>query len=169
VQVEHRYAAGPGDLFAVLTDPAFLAARSERYGGVGRPTVSRSGSVVEVRAVRQLPLEKVPSPFRRFVGDGRVEQVDTWATSDAARVTGTWTLDTGRAPITLRGSHDIGADGDGCRYVVTAEVRVSVPVVAGRLSQQVERYLSQLIAAEQAFLADWLTGMMSGREGRDHG
>jgi hypothetical protein len=168
VQVEHRYAVDPGDLFAVLIDPAFLAARSERYGGVGPPTVSRTSSAVQVRGVRLLPLEQVPSPFRRFVGDGRVVQVDTWAAPQGSRVTGSWTLDTGRAPITLRGRHDVDADANGSRYVVTAEVRVSVPVVAGRLTQQVERYLSQLIAAEQAFLADWLTGMMGGREGRDH-
>jgi hypothetical protein len=40
---------------------------------------------------------------------------------------------------------------------VTADVRVSVPVLAGRLTRLVETHLSDLIRAEQAFAAEWLT------------
>jgi Protein of unknown function (DUF2505) len=141
----------------VLVDPAFLQARSARYGGVGAPSVSRSGSTVEVRTIRQLPLDHVPSAFRRFVGDGRVEQVDRWQADGAPDVTGVWVLETGRAPIELHGEHVVSTDRSGSRYVVTANIRVTVPVVAGRLSRQVESYLSQLIASEQKFLAEWLT------------
>lgn len=146
----------PAELIEVLLDPAFLAARSARYGGIGAPTVTAVAAGVEVRTARQLPIDHVPSAFRRFVGDGRVEQVDTWPPVDGDRVVGSWTLDTGKAPIELHGSHTVSGQDDGCAYVVTADVRVSVPVIAGRLSRQVEAYLAQLVAAEQAFLADWL-------------
>jgi len=56
----------------------------------------------------------------------------------------------------LNGEHVVAPDRSGSRYVVTATIRVSVPVVAGRLSRQVETYLGQLIRSEQKFLADWL-------------
>ena len=151
-----------------MLDPAFLAARSARYGGVGAPTVTRAPAEVEVRTVRQLPLERVPAAFRRFVGDGRVEQIDSWPPVDGDRVLGSWRLETGRAPIELNGRHSVTGEGQRCTYVVTADIKVTVPVVAGRLSRQVETYLAQLVAAEQGFLAEWATGMMSGREG-SHG
>jgi hypothetical protein len=107
----------------------------------------------------------VPSAFRRFVGDGRVTQVDSWPPVEGDDVAGRWTLETGRAPIALHGTHTVTGLGEGCVYVVTANITVTLPVIAGRLTRQVESYLTQLVSAEQAFLADWVTGMMSGREG----
>jgi hypothetical protein len=156
VQVDHPYGVVPGALLDVLVDPGFLTSRSARYGGVGAPTVQRAGPLVEVRTVRQLPLEHVPTAFRRFVGAGRVEQLDAWPVEADGDVTGRWLVDTGRAPIELRGEHRIVGAAGGCRYSVSAQVTVTVPVLAGRLSRQVETYLRQLIAAEQAFLANWL-------------
>jgi hypothetical protein len=159
VQVDHRYDVAPGDLFDVLVDPGFLRARSERYGGIGTPSIVRRGADVEVRTARQLPLEHVPGAFRRFVGDGRVEQVDTWlgvGTGEGSDIAGRWVLETGRAPIDLGGRHMITADAGGCTYVVVADITVRVPVVAKRLSREVEQYLAQLITAEQTFLADWI-------------
>jgi hypothetical protein len=156
VQVHHRYDVGPTALFDTLVDPAFLAARSARYGGLGAPAVDHLDSGVHVRSLRQLPLDHVPSALRRFVGDGRVEQVDAWTEVTTDRVVGTWTIDSGRAPIDLHGTHEITADESGSSYVVTAHVRVTLPL-AGRLTRQVEAYLAQLVAAEQKFLAEWLT------------
>lgn len=156
MRVDHRYDVSPAALFEVLVDESFLRARNERYGGVGTPVVHRNDDGVEVRSVRQLPLEHVPSAFRRFVGDGRVEQIDRWRPPAQEAVAGRWELATGRAPIDLHGTHAVDAEAGGCVYAVVAEIRVSVPVVAGRLARQVESYLGQLITAEQKFLADWL-------------
>jgi hypothetical protein len=156
VQVGHDYGVGPQELFAALLDPAFLRARSERYGGVGEPTVSRSGNAVQVQTTRQLPLEHVPAPFRRFVGDGRLVQLDSWSEPSADGVEGHWSIDPGRAPVHLHGSHVISAVGGGARYVVNTDVRVTLPL-AGRLTRQVESYLEQLIGSEQRFLAEWVT------------
>ena len=113
---------------------------------------------------RQLPLDKVPSAFRRFVGDGRLVQIDSWRGT-----AGSWTIDAGHAPIRLGGTHQVTAVGPGCSYAVTGEVQVTLPVVAGRPRPSGRDYLGELIRAEQKFAAEWLTGMMGDREGRDHG
>ena len=118
--------------------------------------MTRSDSGVLVTSLRQLPLDHVPAPFRRFVGDGRVLQSDSWSAPEPDRVEGVWSIDAGRAPIALGGAHLVSAEQSASRYVVTADVRVTLPL-AGRLSRQVESYLAQLIAAEQKFLAEWLT------------
>ena len=156
VRVEHRYGVRTAELIEVLLDPAFLAARSARFGGVGAPSVTRGAAGVEVRVVRQLPLDRVPSAFRRFVGDGRVEQIDIWPPIEGDRVLGSWALDTGRAPIELHGTHAVTGNGEQCQYVVSADITVTLPLMAGRLSRQVETYLTDLIRAELGFLADWV-------------
>jgi hypothetical protein len=169
VQVECAYDVSPPTLLDVLTDPTFLAARGERYGGIGAPKIERTSTTIVVTTTRQLPLDRVPAPFRRFVGNGQAVQVDTWSITDGPGVVGTWTLDTGAAPIDLHGSYTIVDEPPGCRYAVEADVRVHIPVLARRLERQVAEHLADLVRAEQAFAADWRTGMMDGREGSEHG
>jgi hypothetical protein len=155
VQVDHRYDVGAQQLFTSMLDPDYLRARSARFGGIGEPLVTHVGGDVQVSSIRQLPLDRVPAAFRRFVGDGRVLQLDSWSGPNADRVEGVWSIDSGRAPVELHGAHLITAEQTGSRYLVTADVRVTLPL-AGPLRRQVEAYLSQLVAAEQKFLAEWV-------------
>lgn len=157
MQVEHTYPIAPRELFGVLVDPAFLKARAARFGGAGEPTVEHDAGVVVVTTPRQLPLERVPGSARRLVGDGRVEQVDRWEQIDDDQVSGEWSTMVGRAPITMRGTHEIvPADGAGSAYTVTINVDVHVPVIGGRLSHEVEGHLENLVRTEQQFTAEWI-------------
>jgi hypothetical protein len=56
----------------------------------------------------------------------------------------------------MQGTHSITAAGTGSRYVVTADVKVSVPFVGGMLAGEVSKFLGQLVRKEQEFLAEWL-------------
>ncbi len=156
MRVEHRYDVAPRRLFDVLTDEAFLAARSARFGGRGSPSVSRSAGLVVVTTARQLPVDAVPGPFRRFVGSGRVVQTDRWSQIGDDRVAGGWTTDAGDTPLDLHGTHEIAALDDGCSYVVTASEKVNVRFIGGQAEGLVRQHLAELIRHEQAFAADWL-------------
>lgn len=155
MRLERSYPVSPRGLLAVLTDEEFLRERGERYGGAGAPQVRRDGDRIVVTAPHQLPLDQVPGAFRRFAGDGRVVQIDAWAPAGDA-VTGTWHVDAGRMPATVRGTHEIVATPEGCRHTVTADVKVNVPVIGGAIAGQVGDYLAELIREEQAFAAVWL-------------
>jgi len=157
VRVEHGYPVAVEELVAVLVDPQFLRARGERFGGVGSASVQRAGDTVTVRAPRQIPLEHVPGPVQRFVGDGRVVQVDEWGPAAAdGTVRGSWTVTSDGLPAEVSGGHEISPGAAGCHYLVTGTVRVHLPVIGGALARQLVGYLEELIAAEQAFAADWL-------------
>lgn len=157
MRVEHTYPVPAAVLVELLADPDFLRARGERFGGVGSASVQRAGDTLTVRTPRQIPLEHVPGPARRFVGDGRVVQVDEWGPATAVGVVrGSWTVEADGLPAQVSGEHEISPDGAGCRYVVTGTVRVHLPVVGGPLARQLVGYLEELVAAEQQFAADWL-------------
>ena len=158
MRVEHAYGVPPRALLAVLTDEQFLRERGSRYGGRGEAAVERSDGTVVVRVPRQLPIHGVPAPLRRFVGSGALVQTDTWSQIDDDRVVGTWTTDVGRSPMTLRGSHEITATEGGCRYVVTAEVKVKIPFGGGAVENFVGERLAELVRNEQAFVSTWLEG-----------
>ncbi|MDX6285758.1 MAG: hypothetical protein QOG53_1243 [Frankiales bacterium] len=156
MHVEHRYLVPPGVLLGVLTDPAFLTARNERYGGAGAPVVSRENGQVVITVPRQLPMAHVPSVFHRFVGDGRFTERDTWSSIGDDRAIGSWLVDVGKAPIQLSGTHTITATGHGSVHVVAGDVKVSIPVVGGKLAREVVAHLTDLISHEMAFAAEWL-------------
>jgi hypothetical protein len=156
MQVEHAYDVAPRALLDVLTDDRFLQERGRRYGGRGEPSVQRSGDSIVVTVPRQLPVESVPGPLRRFVGSGALVQTDTWSDITDTRVSGTWTTDVGKAPLMLRGTHEIAATDTGCRYVVTAEVKVKIPFGGGAAERLVRDRLTELISSEQEFAATWL-------------
>lgn len=158
MRIEHAYDVPPRALFETLVDPAFLAARGERYGGRGPAAIDRNGAEVVVRTLRQLPLEHVPGPVRRHVGGGTLTHIDVWTPDEGQGVSGTWHVDPHGAPIDLHGIHDIRQTAAGCLYAVTVEVKVRVPIVGGPLAHQIRHYLVQLVAKEQAFAARWVAG-----------
>jgi hypothetical protein len=154
---EHSYDAPPSALLALWQDPEFLAAAGARFGGVGTPSVEESGDRVLVRSERQLPLDKVPSLFRRFVGSGTLQQVDDWPRDADPPIEGSWQV-TGRMPATMSGRQEIVAEASGCRVVVEGSISVSAPLVGGKAEELVAREIQKLIGAQQQFAAEWLAG-----------
>jgi hypothetical protein len=153
--VEHEYPMAPRDLFAVLTDPQYLAARHERFGGVGTPEVVEDGTTVQLRIGRQLPMDKIPSAARGLVGDGRLVQVDEWDTGSVP-LRGEWHAEVDHAPVVLGGANEISVSAQGSRYAIGVLVKVKVPLIGRQLEGQVRGYLETLVAREQEYLAQWI-------------
>lgn len=155
--LEHDYPLSPAQLYAVLTDPTYLKARSERFGGVEAPTVESDGDDTVITTIRQLPLDKVPGAFRSFVGDGRIEQVDTWGPNDGDdSIHAAWKATVGTAPATINGEHVLISTDDGCQYTITTQVKVKIPFFGGKVEEQIMGYLEHLIGKEQSYLAEWI-------------
>jgi len=154
----YDYSISPSALLDALANLDYLAARSERFGGVGAPTTELSDGSVVITAVRQLPMDKIPGPIKGLVGDGKITQVDTWSTIPDAEQTllGSWRADLGTAPAVIGGDYSIESTIDGSSYSCSVNVKVKVPFVGGKIEQQVRGYLDYLITKEQAFLDDWL-------------
>lgn len=155
----HDYPASPSELLDTLSDPVYLKARNERFAGVGEPTVARDDDSIIVTIVRQLPMDKIPSPVKGLVGNGQITQVDTWseAPDDAGVLSGSWRAELGTAPATMGGDYGISPNASGCSYSCSVDVSVKVPFIGGKIEEQVRSYLDHLIGKEQAFLADWLS------------
>lgn len=159
--LQHDYPISPADLFAVLVNPQYLQARQERFGGVGAPTIQTEAGSTDVTTLRQLPLDKVPSAFRSFVGDGQVQQIDIWAVGtsgpgDTDPIAGDWRASVGTAPATINGSHSIAGTPEGCHYEITTNVSVKIPFFGSKVEEQIMGYLEYLIGKEQAYLSEWV-------------
>jgi len=159
MQVERIYNVPPARLYQVLTDVDYLTERSKRYGGLSDPTVVHSTGVVVVTTQRKIPVDKLPSIARRYLGDARLVQIDRWTEpSGDDAVVASLAVDAGRMPLEMSGRHEIRPMATGCLYSINVDTAVKVRLVGGTINGAVAAQLEKLLTAEMAFTEAWLSG-----------
>lgn len=159
MQVERIYTVPPARLYEVMTDVDYLTTRSRRYGGESHPTVVHSPGVVVVTTQRRIPVDKLPSIARRYLGDARLVQIDRWTEpSGDDAVVASLAVDAGRMPLEMLGRHEIRPTATGCVYSINIDTAVKVRLVGGAINSAVASQLEKLLTAEMAFTEAWLSG-----------
>ncbi len=159
MQIEHRFAVPPRSLFATLVDPAFLSARSDRYGEVGTLRLEHDGDQTVIVTQWQLPVRRVPAHVRRYVSDGRIVQIERWPESGGESVTGSVEVDAGRMPVVISARQQVAPAEPGCCYRVDLRVDVAVPLLGRVLRRELYGHLAQLIGTELGFLDEWVSAV----------
>jgi hypothetical protein len=154
--VERTFDRSPRALVEGMFTPEYGAARSAALGGTDPITIARSDGVVTVRFPRRIPLDTLPGPLRALAGSGDVVQIERWDRVDDERCTATWETESSM-PGRVSGTFDVvPAPGGGATYRIVATAKVSVPLIGGRISGEVEGHVVRLIEAEMDFAAEWL-------------
>ena len=154
----HRYAASPAAVQQMLTDAEFRMRVCERQKALTHDvTVTGTGPGAQVVVRQTQAMAGAPAVATKLTGDTvSLEQREVWRTATAADLSISLPgkpveLRNGRLTLTER------PDG-GCDQVVSGELRVKVPLVAGKL----ESLLSDVLRAgmrRQAEVGDaWLAG-----------
>ncbi len=155
--IERWFAVPPRPLVAALTDPAFICARSERYGEAGTLRLDHDGDEAVIVTRWQLPVRRLPVHARRYVGDGRVVQVDRWQVAAGDPVTGSVEVDAGAIPVAIRARQSLAAAGAGSCYRLDIHLKVAVPVLGAVLARELSGYLRRLVENELGFLDTWVS------------
>ena len=148
--VERELPKPPSELYDVAMGDEFQSLRASELGGTAPPTVTpTSGRGNRVEMTRRIPPEKLPSAVRKFLPkNAAARQVDDWVeiTEDGSR--GTWTAEVPGAPVTIGGRYDVARTAGGSLFRVTGEVKVSIPVVGGKIANEVRKYIEELAVQE---------------------
>jgi hypothetical protein len=157
---EHRatYSQPAGTVYATLVDRAFLDERLRALGGKGAAVVAYEGSgdQVNVKLRQGLDAERLPGAVRAILkGDLIVEREERWQREGDTHVA------TARATISgvpgeINSRIRVGAVGDGAEVVTTAEVKVGIPLVGGKLEGVIAEQVGKLLAAEAEFAGKYL-------------
>lgn len=153
--VERRYPRTPRELVEGMVSEEYQRDRGAALGGTAPATIERNGDLATVRWPRRLPLESLPSQLRKFAGDGQVTQVERWTSVTDDRCTAEWESQS-KLPGKVSGTFEVVRDGDGALYRVTATAKVSIPLIGGKISGEVENQVVKLINAEMDFAETWL-------------
>lgn len=153
IQQSHHYDADAGRVFELMTDEGFLRDKYAAFGHEGFEVLEHSidGDRVTVRTKRVVPAN-VPAFARKFISPrSTVVQTERWEGPPAGARHGTWTIEVEGAPVSISGTMSLDPDAGGCRHVIHGEVKVSIPLVGGKIARFVEDDSVKSVADEVAF------------------
>lgn len=157
MRFEHvnSYAATPAEVLAMLTTPEFRERVCEFQRALEH-SVEISGSGVGATVViRQTQsMEGAPAVATKVVGSTvRTVQRESWRSLDSAD----FEMEIPGKPGHLRGTIRLLDKGDGsCEEHFSGEVKVSIPLVGGKLEGLVENILKRGLRREGQVGATWL-------------
>jgi hypothetical protein len=138
LHLEHHYDADVETVYALITDADFMNRKYEAIGGrdvaVDKTDTDGGGCELVTRRTMTVDLpgfaKKVMQPSNTAV------QRETWGSvqRDGSRVCN-YVVEVQGLPSKVSGTVVLSADGDGTCQVIDADVKVSIPLLGGRLEK----------------------------------
>jgi len=156
--VSRTFPLQPRDLVEGMLTPEYQRLRSERLGGTAVPTFREdsAGGPVTVRFPRRLPLDDIPGPLRALAGGGELVQIERWHLLDTDRCAATFTTESAM-PGTVTGTYEVVPDGSGgATFTVVASATIRMPLIGGRIANEVEGHVAKLVESEMDLAAEYL-------------
>lgn len=153
---EIRYAAGADDVYAMLGEQAFRDQVCEASGTLAHTVqVTPSGTGMAVVVDRTMPADGIPSFATKFVGDKiQVVQKETWTGPTEA----TLEVTIPGKPGHMRGTVTLAESGGQTVETVSGDIKVSIPLVGGKLESLIGDLLASALRTEGKVGARWLDG-----------
>ena len=144
------YDASRDAVAAMLLDPAFREAVLERQR-VTRGSAAVNGDTITIEQARSS--DGVPSFAKKFIGDEIViVQTETWSSPDRADLV----LTIPGKPGEVTGSSRLAEAGGQTTQTVDLEVRVSIPLVGGKIESMIADILGVGLDVEHKVGVEWL-------------
>lgn len=148
------YNATPDEVFAMMTDEAYLAAVCDRFGATDR-TITVDGTSTTVKMA--LP---APQQVQKFVGAALpLNQLITWGepAADGSR-TGTLKMTVDKMPVDVTGTAVLKPAGDATQVNYEAEMNVKIPLVGKKLEKEAAPMVQKALDVQQQVGEAYLAG-----------
>jgi Protein of unknown function (DUF2505) len=144
------------DVFAMFADPAYRKAVADYQHVVDFDVrISPNGEGMDVQLEQAHGTDRIPSFAQRLVGtEIRFLQRETWATPDAADIHVTIP----GKPGEMNGTESLTQSGDDVVQQIDLAVKVSIPLVGGKVEDLVAGFIGKAFDAENKVGVKWLKG-----------
>jgi hypothetical protein len=155
-----EYAGTPEEVFAVLSDVKFQAAKCAATAAIKHSAdVQTVGDHTVITTERILPSDGLPDFAKSMVGDTlKVTETQDWgpASSGGGR-RGTVEMAVAGAPIALKGTLMLAPGrGGGTVETLEAELKAKVPLIGGKIEKAASPPIEEAIDIEAQTAAEWL-------------
>jgi hypothetical protein len=162
VDLEYEYDAAPGPVFSMLSNEEFLRERFLATNAVEFEVVECEGtadggySIVTTRTVDA----EIPGFARKFFKPtNKMTQTEEWKpASPGAPREGTWRIEPHGVPVSVStfGTTRLEAVHGRTTHRIDAVIKVSVPLLGGKLERFIFDQAKDILDAEHAFGREWL-------------
>lgn len=146
-------------IHATYAEEAFWADRIRAVGS-DKDTLDElliSGDTINVTLTQHIPESDLPDLARKVLPGGVImNRTAQYNGIDGARLLGTTRAEAAGGIALITGDAETAADGDTAAESVSGQVKVSVPLLGGKLEKLVVKHLSRLFDEEYAQLNAWL-------------
>lgn len=155
----HAYPADVERVLAMLADEEFLRQKAESlgHGNFSVLQIGEAAGTTTISTKRTVPVA-LPDFARKFLSPTNdTTQTDLWSApaADGSR-DGTWSIAVAGAPVRMSGTVRLAPTADGCTNTIRGQLKVSVPLVGGRLEKMLVEQTGRVIDAEGEFGRRWL-------------
>lgn len=150
------YAASPADVFAMLTDAEFREAAMRQMRTLSYDVdVQRTGDTADVTIEQTQAVRKIPDFAKKLVGEEiRIVQRETWTSPTGGEIE----ITVPGKPGVLRGTIALAASGSGTTQTIAGDLKVSIPLIGGKIEAVMADMMKLAMQAEGAAGARWLAG-----------
>ncbi|GAA3512324.1 DUF2505 domain-containing protein [Dietzia aurantiaca] len=144
---------------ASYADEAYWADRLRAVGTAGDTLddLAVSGDTITVTVTQHIPESDIPDLARKVLpGELSLVRTTQFSGFDGARLVGTSRAEAAGGLGVITGSGETVAEGDSALESLSGQVKVTVPLLGGKLEKLVVQHLDRLFAEEYAHLNGWL-------------
>lgn len=137
MQLQHHYDADVDTVFAALTDPAWMTGKYEALGAKDIQVVSHDdrGGAPRIVTKRTVAVD-VPGFAKRVLSPNTtLVQTEEWDAPSGGARTCSIDIDAQGVPSRTSARLSLTPDGTGCLQQLEIEVKVSIPLLGGRLEK----------------------------------
>jgi hypothetical protein len=141
-------------VFGAMVDETYLRDRLAAIGGTNAELVSFSSSdgKASYELKQGVPAEHLPSMAKSLLGgDLVIKRVESWAAG-----AGTVEVTLSGVPGRLDGGFTVTGNGSGSKVTLTGEIKVSIPLMGGKLEKVIAEQVAVLLDRESEFTSEWL-------------
>jgi hypothetical protein len=161
MRLEHHYDAEVETVFALISDADFM---TRKYTAIGSTNVAvdkseEAGGACELVMRRTVTVDLPGFAKRVMKPSNTAIQTENWAAAgaDGSRVC-TYRVEIQGMPSTISGTVTLSSEGSGTRQLIEADVKVSIPLVGGKLEKFAVSTGETDLAAQAAFTTTELAG-----------
>jgi hypothetical protein len=141
-------------VFGAMVDETYLRDRLAAIGGkdAALETFSSADGKASYQLRQGVPAEHLPSVAKSLLGgDLVIKRIENWAAG-----AGTVEVTINGVPGRLDGAFTITDNGSGSKLTLTGEVKVSIPLMGGKLEKLIAEQVAVLLDKESEFTSEWL-------------
>lgn len=151
-----RYAATPDQMIEMLSDPDYIAAKYSALGDLKFSVEEQTndGSSLTTKVSRTVA-SNMPDAAQKVLGkENDMVQTENWDISGPTK-TGAIVIES--PPAKIKTATKIVPVGDSeCDYTAEFEIKVSVPLIGGRIEKMVKSETADSLVKEKTFNEKWL-------------